>query len=116
MPPLRRRRPDRDEYDARMHAVINRISLKHPLEDEVYAAAQRDLPDRVAAIEGIHALYLVRSGDHDLLVVILGDSREAIDQMRDQIGNDWMRANVIPHATQPPDRVTGEVVTAFERH
>jgi hypothetical protein len=68
-----------------MHAVVNRIRLKDPIDDEVYTAAQRDLPNRVARNGGIRAFYLVRCGDDDLLVVILGDSQEAIDQMRAEI-------------------------------
>jgi hypothetical protein len=98
-----------------MHAVVNRIQLRTPIDDSVFADAQRELPDLVSAIEGIRSFYLIRAGEHDLLVVIIGESQEAIDQMRDQVGNDWMRANVIPHAASPPDRVMGEVVMAFER-
>jgi hypothetical protein len=98
-----------------MHAVVNRIRLKGPMDDEVYAAAQRDLPDSVARIDAIRAFYLVRCGDDDLLVVILGDSQEAIDQMRAEIGNDWMRENIVPHAASPPDRLAGEIVAAYER-
>lgn len=98
-----------------MHAVVNRIQLRESIDDSVFADAQRDLPDLVSEIAGIRSFYLVRAGDHDLLVVIIGESEQAIDQMRDRIGNDWMRANVIPYAAGPPDRVVGEVVTAFER-
>lgn len=98
-----------------MHAVVNRIRLERPIDDEVYTAAQRDLPDRVAGIDGLRAFYLIRCGADDLLVVILGDSQEAIDRMRDEVGNDWMRANVIPHAASAPDRLLGEVVAAYER-
>jgi len=98
-----------------MHAVVNRIRLNGPIDDEVYVAAQRDLPDRVASIDGIRAFYVVRCGDDDLVVVILGDSQEVIDQMRIEIGNDWMRANIVPHAASPPDRLVGEIVAAYER-
>ncbi len=98
-----------------MHAVINRIRLKEPIDEAVYVAAQAELPARVAEIDGIRALYLVRSGEDDLLVVILGDSPEAIDQMRDEIGNEWMRAHVVPHAAGPPERGLGEVIPVFVR-
>lgn len=98
-----------------MPAVVNRIRLKDPLEDDVYAAAQRDLAGRVAEIDGIQALYLIRVGDDELIVVILGDTEQAIDQMREQVGNDWMRAHVVPHAAAPPERVVGELVTVYER-
>jgi hypothetical protein len=29
-----------------VHVVVNRISLKSPIDDEVFAVAQRDIPPR----------------------------------------------------------------------
>jgi hypothetical protein len=98
-----------------MRAVINRIRLKEPIDDEVFAAAQRELPDRVAGIGGICGFHLVRCANDELIVVIFGESEESLDQMRAEIGNEWMRANVVPHAASPPDRIVGEVVMSYQR-
>jgi heme-degrading monooxygenase HmoA len=98
-----------------MHAVVSRIELATPLEDEAFETAQREMPARLAAIEGIRDFHLVRSGENTLVVVIFGDSIEAIDRLRDEVGNQWMRENVIPHAAGPPDRLAGEVVTIYSR-
>lgn len=39
-----------------MHAVINRIRLAEPLDEGVFAAAQRELPPQAAQIEGLSAV------------------------------------------------------------
>jgi hypothetical protein len=102
-------------YDRRMLVVVNRVQLKEPIDGAVFAAAQREMPARVAAIDGIRSFYVGRSGDEELFVVIVGDDEAAIDRMRDEVGNEWMRANVVPRAAAPPDRVVFEVLASFER-
>jgi hypothetical protein len=74
--------------------MVNRIRLKEPIDDEVFAAAQRDLPDRIAGIDGIRTFRLALCANDELLVVIVGDSAESLDRIRVEIGNDWMRDNV----------------------
>ncbi len=98
-----------------MHAVVNRISLKSPIDPAVFEAAHRDIPARAAEIEGLRAFHLIRCGEEDLLVVIIAETEQALERMRSEIGNDWMRENVIPHAAGPPDRLSGELVVSFER-
>jgi hypothetical protein len=98
-----------------VHAVVNRIRLKSPIDPEVFAAAQRELPPRAAQIDGLRAFHLLRAADDDLIVVILADHAEALEQMRSEIGNDWMRENVVPHAAGPPERLVGEAVVSYER-
>ena len=77
-----------------MHAVVNTIALQRPLEDAVFEAAQRELPERVAAIEGIRAVHMIRTGETELVLVIVGDDEAALDRMRDAVGDEWMRENV----------------------
>jgi hypothetical protein len=96
-----------------MVMVVNRVALKEAIPDEVFSAAQREMPARVRAIGGIHSFHLALAGDRELLLVIVGEDQDAIELMRDQIGNEWMSANVVPHAASPPDRVVGEVVVTF---
>jgi len=98
-----------------VHAVVNRIHLKSPIAPEVFAAAQRDIPPRAARIDGLRAFHVLRVGDDELVVLVIGDSEDALDRMRAEIGNDWMRENVVPHVAAPPDRMVGEAVVSFER-
>jgi hypothetical protein len=98
-----------------VHAAVNRIRLKEPVDDEVFVAAQRDLPGRIAGIDGVRAFHLVRCGNDELLVVIVGDSEGSLDRLRVEIGSDWMRENVVPRAAGPPERMAGQVVMSYER-
>jgi hypothetical protein len=48
-------------------------------------------------------------------VLVIGDREDALERMREQIGNEWMRQNIVPHLSAPTDRITGEAVVSFER-
>ncbi len=98
-----------------MQAVVNTIALARPLEESVFEAARLEMPARIAAVEGIHAVHMIRTGETDLVLVIVGEDEAAIDRMRDAIGDEWMRANVIPNAAAPPARAVGEVVVSYQR-
>ncbi len=98
-----------------MHAVVNRLRLQTPVPDEVFAAAQRQLPARVAEIPGIRAFHVLRAGAEELVVLILADDADSIERMRAEIGDAWMRENVVPHLAGPTERVVAEGVVSFER-
>jgi len=99
-----------------MHAVINRIRLAEPLDDEVFAAAQRELPPLAAQIEGLTGFHVLRGADpHELTVVVVGEHPAALEAMRERVGNGWMREHVVPHAAAPPERFVGEAVVSYER-
>jgi hypothetical protein len=98
-----------------VQAVVNTIALERPLEDAVFEAARRDLPERVAAVEGIQGVHMIRTGAEQLVLVILGDDEAALDRMRDAVGNEWMRAHVVPNAAAAPQRAVGEVVFSYTR-
>lgn len=98
-----------------MQAVVNRIRLKSPIDAAVFAVARRDIPPRAAEIEGLQAFHVLRVSEDELVVLVIGDSEEALDRMRAEVGNAWMRENVVPHAAAPPERVVGEAVVSFQR-
>lgn len=98
-----------------MHAVVNTIALKQPLDESVFEAAQRDMPARIADVDGIQAVHMIRTGETELVLVIVGDDEAALDRMRDAVGNEWMQENVVPNAAAPPSRAVGEVVVSYRR-
>jgi hypothetical protein len=98
-----------------MHAVINRLRLKRPIDPEVFAAARRDLVPRVARVAGIAAFHVVQVADDELVVVILGDDGAALERLRDEAGNAWMTENITPHLAAGTERQVGESVVAYTR-
>jgi hypothetical protein len=98
-----------------MHAVVNRLRLARPIDSSVFENAQRDLPPRAAEIEGLRAFHVLRAGDDELVVLIMGDTPEALEQMRAEVGNDWMRENVVAHLAGGTERVVAEAVVSWER-
>jgi hypothetical protein len=93
-----------------MRAVVSRIELKEPIPD-----AELDmtgLEDQARAIEGFGSIQIVRI-DNELVLIITGDDDDAIDRIRDQVGNAWMREHVIPRAAGPPDRRVGDLVASI---
>ncbi len=51
----------------------------------------------------------------DLVVLVFGDEEAALERTRDQLGNGFMRAYVIPHAAGPPERSVTEVIRSYQR-
>lgn len=98
-----------------MQAVVNRIALKEPLDDEVFAAAQRELPKRIEAIDGIESFHVLRTGSLELTIVIVGEDEQTLDRLRQEVGNAWMREHVVPHAARPSERVVGDILVAYTR-
>jgi hypothetical protein len=98
-----------------VHAVVNTIALERPLGEEVFETTRRELPERVAAVPGVQAVHVIRTGEKELVLVIVGEDEAALDAMRDAVGDEWMRAHVIPNAAGPPQRVVGEVVFSYQR-
>jgi hypothetical protein len=98
-----------------MHAVINRIPLREPLDDAALAAAQDDLDAQAAQVDGLAAIHVLRTRDDELVVLVFGDDEAALDRTREQLGNAFMREHVIPHAAGPPERIVTEIVLSYQR-
>ena len=98
-----------------MHAVVNRLRLARPIDQSVFENAQRELPPRATEIEDLRAFHVLRAGDDELIVLILGDTPEALERMRTEVGNDWMRENIVPHLAGGTERVVAESVVSWER-
>lgn len=95
--------------------IVNRVRLAEPLPEQVLARAREELPARAAAIAGMRSLHVVPVGADELLVVLAGDDEQAIDRLREEVGNDFMRRHVIPHAAGPPERSGGEAAVDWFR-
>lgn len=97
-----------------MHAVVNRLRLSTPIPPEVWARAQEEVPPRARAVPGFKALHVIQVSDDEVVLVVVADSAETLDRVATEVGNTWMRDNVIPHLAAPPERQVGRVVASSE--
>jgi hypothetical protein len=97
-----------------MHAVVNRLRLATPIPAEVWSRAQDEVPPLAREVPGFRALYVIEMTDDEVVLLVVGDSAEALDRVASEVGNTWMRENVIPYLAAPPDRQIGKVVASSD--
>jgi hypothetical protein len=78
----------------------------------VFERAETDLVTQMRAVEGFRGLEVTQTSEHDVILVILGDSVEVLDQIATEIGSPWMRENVVPLLAGPPDRHIGPSIVS----
>ena len=65
-------------------------------------------------MDGIHGLHIVQAAPDHFILVILGDSAEAIDRFATEVGSPWMMDHVVPSLASPPERHLGPLVVTTE--
>jgi hypothetical protein len=46
------------------------------------------------------------------MLVIVGESAEAVERVATEVGSPWMRTNVVPLLASPPDRHIGPIIAS----
>jgi hypothetical protein len=59
-------------------------------------------------------MYVIEVTEEEVVLVVVADTAETLDRVATEVGNAWMRENVIPHLAGPPDRQMGKVVASSE--
>lgn len=96
-----------------MHAVVNRVRLREPLDRSALLDAERDLRERATQIEGLDSILLLSAGELESLV--LAEDESALERTREHLGDAWIREHIVPHADGPPQRQLAEVLVSYER-
>ena len=99
---------------AGMYAVVNRLRLSKPIPPEVWERAQAEVPPLARQVPGFKSLHVIEISDDEIVLVVVADSAETLDRVATEVGNAWMRENVIPYLASPPDRQIGKVVASTE--
>lgn len=93
-----------------MFVVINHLKVSEPPSEDVV----RDLQDRVLTdamnIDGIVNIAFIKVDDHHLVMLIVGETQGALDELASTIGSPWVSEFLAPTFTEPPSRVVGEVL------
>ena len=95
-----------------MHAVINHLHFKAPVDRALFATAEADLAPSMRAIPGFAGFQIVEVTADHVVLVITGDDAETLDRLATEIGTPWMRENVIPLLAAPPERHIGPVIAS----
>ena len=97
-----------------MYAVVNRLRLAAPIPEEVWDRAQMEVPPLARAVPGFVSLHVIEVETDEVVLLVMADTAEALDRIATEVGNTWMRENVIPHLASPPERQVGKVVASSE--
>jgi hypothetical protein len=95
-------------------AVVNHLRLEQPPNPELVSPAERDLTPRMKEIEGFRAFHVVKVGDDHTILIILGDTPDALNMIATEVGSPWMSTNVVPLLATPPERHIGLIVASSE--
>lgn len=93
-----------------MYAVVNKLTLGKPVDDELLKKLEDEFFPRVRQIPGFVDAQLVRVSDTEAIVFALYATREALDEISRSIAAPWFAENVRPYLAGPVQRSVGEVV------
>jgi hypothetical protein len=93
-------------------AVVNVLTFTEPVDPAVFARVDDELVPQMRAIDGFEGIHVVRTGDHEVTLVILGRDVGTLDRIATEVGSPWMAANVVPLLAGPPDRHLGPTLVS----
>lgn len=95
-----------------MAAVINHLHFREPVDTALFAEAARDLTPAMRAIDGFEEFFVVQTSETAVVLVIVGDSVEALNRVATEVGSPWMAGNVVPLLAGPPERHIGPTIAS----
>lgn len=94
-----------------MHAIVTKLKLGKPLDDEVMRKMEHEFfPRAKASNPGFLGAKVVRVSDTELILVAFYTTREVLDEVSSKIAGPWFAENVRPHLAGPVERSVGEVI------
>ena len=96
-----------------MAAVINILRFKEAVVPALFEAAGRDLAPAMRAMDGFEAVQIVQTSQTEVVLLIFGDTVEALDRIATEVGSPWMSAHVVPLLTGPPERHIGPSIASW---
>ncbi len=91
-----------------MRVVVNHLTFKEPLPDEVIDGAE-EVCQRLIDAGGTAASLIQVDATHAILVLTFPDL-ETEERIKAEIGGPWMKEQVVPLLAEPTDRSSGAVV------
>ena len=94
-----------------MFGVVNRLTFAAPVDDAV-AARFTEAMQSLRGVAGLVSAHVVRTGEHEVQLVLLFESAEDAARITAEIGNPMMREHIVPLLDGPTDRRTGDVIAS----
>ena len=95
-----------------MAAVVNVLQFVERPDPALFERAAEELGPRMREVAGFQGLHVVRTGETEIVLIILADSAAILDDIATRIGSPWMVEHVVPLLAAPPQRHLGEVVAS----
>ena len=95
-----------------MAAVVNVLQFEESPDPALFERAAEELGPRMREVAGFQGLHVVRSGEAEIVLIILADTTEILDDIATRIGSPWMVEHVVPLLASPPQRHLGDVVAS----
>jgi hypothetical protein len=83
-----------------------------PADPEVFARSAGDLESRMRAIESFRDFEVVQTSEREVILLIFGDTTDALDRIASEVGSPRLRENVVLLLDAPPRRYVGEPIAA----
>lgn len=93
-----------------VHAVVNHLHLRDPLEDTTVKAA-REAVKRVVEAGALEA-HIVKVDETHLILLLLFPLPEDAERVSREVGGPWMRENILPLLARDTERSAGEVIAS----
>ena len=94
-------------YTSAMHAVVNHLHFTAPVESDIFTAMQTHLAPHMRTFEGFTVIQVAE--DH-IVLIITGTGLDVLDRIATEVGSPWMKANIVPLLSRPPERLIGPIV------
>ena len=93
-----------------MYAVINHLHFAAPVGADIIKRVQTEVGPLMETFEGFEGFRVVQVADGHLVLVITATSQDVLDRLANEVGGPWLRANIAPLLSRPPERLIGPVV------
>ncbi len=92
-----------------MYASIRRYQVDPGSVDEVVKRAEEGFMPIVGGVPGFNAYYIVNAGDGVVASISLFEDQAGAEESN-RLAADWVKDNLAPLVTGPPEITAGEVV------
>jgi hypothetical protein len=92
--------------------VMNVLQFKESVDPALFQEAEDELGRAMRGVDGFGGFQVVQTGDAEVVLLIFGESADALDRVATEVGSPWMVANVVPLLAGPPERRIGPLIAS----